>query len=67
MEAININGNLRIAVSRREIIDYWKKQSDEHLNSLCCPNCRDILNKIDDSNYECTNSLCALCESSKGE
>lgn len=30
-------------LKRKEIIEIWKSQSKEFLNSYCCPNCRDLL------------------------
>jgi hypothetical protein len=45
------------ALTRKEIIEIWKEQPDDLLNSFCCPNCRDLL-----FNYSgtlmCRNSDC---------
>jgi len=63
-------------LTRREILETWKKQSDEILDSYCCPSCRDILyphkkldgeigfDEYDDSENNkylyCHNILCKL-------
>jgi len=46
-------------MTRQEIIDTWSKQSEEYLNSYCCPKCRNILiyNKEKDF-YICDNGMC---------
>ena len=45
---------------RKEIIEMWLKGN--FLDYYCCPNCRDILNKLisDSGNvyYICDNSMC---------
>jgi hypothetical protein len=33
---------------RREIIDAWLK-SEKYLDSYCCPNCRNILDRLSDN------------------
>jgi hypothetical protein len=39
----------------------WSKQSDEMLDSYCCPSCRDILTKEPDGDgYSCKNADCTL-------
>jgi hypothetical protein len=44
-------------LTRKQVIDIWLKQSDEHLNSYGCPNCRDLLFK--EGNYfRCKNMDC---------
>jgi len=45
-------------LTRREMIDVWMKQGDRYLNSVCCPNCRDILFDNGDR-YLCTNDYCS--------
>lgn len=44
-------------MTRREIISLWSK-SKEYLDSLCCPNCRDILYEDENGEWECRNFLC---------
>jgi hypothetical protein len=44
-------------LTRRQIMEEWNKQSDEMLDSFCCPNCRDILHELDDR-YFCKNKHC---------
>lgn len=43
---------------RKQIIKEWSKQSEEQLNSLCCPNCRNLLVTVNDNILECINSNC---------
>ena len=43
-------------LTRQEIINIWLKNS-RHLNYKCCPNCRNILVKEDDT-YYCSNLSC---------
>lgn len=45
-------------LTRRQIIEEWNKQSDELLDSFCCPNCRDILYEYADR-YICENEDCS--------
>jgi hypothetical protein len=44
-------------LTRRQIIEEWQKQSDEMLDSFCCPKCRDILYEYADR-YFCENEYC---------
>lgn len=44
-------------LTRKEIIDEWNKQSEEMLNSKCCPVCRNILHEYGDR-YFCENREC---------
>lgn len=46
-------------LTRKEIIEIWSKQSDTHLNTYTCPNCRDLLVQKGDS-YVCINGDCGL-------
>lgn len=48
----------QIPLTRREIIELWSKQEEEHLDAPCCPNCRDILFDSDNG-LECHNILCS--------
>jgi hypothetical protein len=49
-------------LTRREVIEEWNKSS-EYLDSFCCPNCRDILFKDNDTGeLECRNILCKYGE-----
>jgi hypothetical protein len=45
-------------LTRKEIITIWLEQKDEFLNLYCCPNCRDILTKLEDDSLICTNAQC---------
>ena len=46
-------------LTRRQIIEEWIKQPDNHLdNSYCCPKCRDILYEYGDR-YFCENEDCS--------
>lgn len=42
-------------LTRKQVIELWSKQSEEALNNYVCPNCRDILLKIDDNTYYCSS------------
>ena len=53
-------------LTRREIIALWQKQPDVMLDSLCCPNCRDILFEDEDS-YFCDNIHCEFGHVLKSE
>ena len=44
-------------LTRRQIIDIWKEQPDNMLDSYCCPNCRDLLDE-DENTYFCSNVYC---------
>ena len=44
-------------LKRRQVIKLWNRQGDKHLNSLCCPYCRDLLEE-NDEHYECNNMFC---------
>lgn len=44
-------------LTRRQIIDLWLKQSDDQLDSLCCPSCRDLLHE-EAGRYRCKNPDC---------
>lgn len=45
-------------LTRRQIIQIWGKQSDEILDSFCCPNCRDVL---EERIYVEDNTTCLVC------
>lgn len=45
-------------MTRREIMEVWRGQSDDMLDSYCCRGCRDILQKDCGGIYRCTNLLC---------
>ena len=45
-------------LTRREIIQIWKSQTDEMLDSYCCPKCRNILLDYGDR-YFCENKDCS--------
>lgn len=49
----------RYTLTRRQILEIWSKQSDDKLDSLCCPSCRDILIKENDI-YRCPNPECMV-------
>lgn len=44
-------------LKRKEIIEIWQAQSEEFLNSYCCPDCRNIMDS-DEENYFCCNEMC---------
>ena len=54
-------------LTRKEIIEIWNDQSEDFLNSYCCPNCRDILYnhpyqlmlEVSEEHYFCHNRDCA--------
>ena len=46
-------------LTRREIIEIWKRQDDKHLDSYCCRNCRDILSYDSDNIFYCKNIECS--------
>jgi tRNA(Ile2) C34 agmatinyltransferase TiaS len=48
-------------LTRKQVIDLWLKNK-QHLNSYCCPNCRDILISEGNHKYKCKNSECANCD-----
>jgi|GEM_PF-5316075 len=44
--------------TRRQIIEQWES-SPNYLDKLCCPDCRGILENVQDSNYYfCSNKMC---------
>ena len=45
-------------LTRRQIIEEWSKQSDEFLDSVCCPKCRNIMFEYSDR-YFCDNEDCS--------
>lgn len=45
-------------LTRRQIIEEWNKQTDEMLDSKCCPVCRDLLHEYGDR-YFCENRECS--------
>jgi hypothetical protein len=51
-------------LTRKQIIEEWKKQTPDLLNSFCCPDCRDILIRENDENIphgaslRCFNDMC---------
>lgn len=50
------NGEETFVFTRQQTIDLWL-ESNLHLNSPVCPNCRDILSKSD-KGYYCGNQRC---------
>jgi hypothetical protein len=47
-------------LTRRDIINLWMAQQEGHLDSYCCPNCRDLLIKDDNENtFRCMNDYCS--------
>lgn len=46
--------------TRKEIIQIWSKQSNEMLNTFCCPNCRTLMIKNNQGHWICDNSYCNL-------
>ena len=46
-------------LTRKEIIQLWSQQSEEMLNSYCCPGCRDLLFETE-KYYICKNTSCKL-------
>jgi len=45
-------------LTRRQIIEEWAKQPDEMLDTLCCPQCRNLLHEYGDR-YFCKNRDCS--------
>ena len=47
-------------LTRKQVIEVWNKQGEDHLNSFVCPDCRDILvnheNVLFCENPECSNT-----------
>lgn len=52
----------RDLLTRKQIIEIWNEQTEEILNSLCCPECRGILSEGDDKLLYCTNSNCSMSD-----
>jgi len=44
-------------LTRKQIIDIWLEQPDEMLNTVCCPQCRNLLHEFSDR-YFCENENC---------
>ena len=44
-------------LTRREVIELWRKQSETMLDTYCCPVCRDLMAEIEKS-YVCKNMSC---------
>lgn len=49
------NKTIKKVMTRREIINSWIVQPEPMLNSPCCPNCRDLLDKDIDEHYFYSN------------
>jgi uncharacterized protein YbaR (Trm112 family) len=47
------------ALRRNEIIRLWQS-SEKYLDYFCCPDCRDVLEEVEDDKYllECHNDNC---------
>ncbi|MBE7413395.1 MAG: hypothetical protein HS129_15270 [Leptospiraceae bacterium] len=46
-----------ILLTRREVIEAWK-ENKSNWDHYTCPFCRNIMTKLSDSEYKCTNSFC---------
>jgi len=46
--------------TRRQIIKLWSNQEDELLDTLSCPNCRDLLFTNEYGELKCLNTGCSL-------
>ena len=47
-------------LTRKEIIEIWRRQTKDMKAQYCCPSCRDILTKLKDGKFVCDNQSCLM-------
>ena len=47
-------------LTRREIIEIWRRQPNHMKAQYCCPSCRDILTKMTNGKFMCNNEFCCM-------
>jgi len=47
-------------LTRKEIIEIWRRQPNHIKAQYCCPSCRDILTKLKDGKFVCDNQSCLM-------
>lgn len=50
----------RTALTREDIVSAWEHSLSNFKEALCCPGCRDILQKNSEGKYYCPNTLCLI-------